>query len=81
MRVAEVIVPAVVMALLGGFRGALYLLCGGVVKVHRERRLHRFRRAVLRHQAYPEDPFSPEDLLRLRRLMSNESLTSRSFDS
>jgi hypothetical protein len=35
MRVAEVFVPAVVIALLGGPTGALYLICVGVSKVRR----------------------------------------------
>jgi hypothetical protein len=35
MRFAEFAVPAVVLALLGGPAGVLYLLCAGVVKLGR----------------------------------------------
>ncbi|HEX4434637.1 MAG TPA: hypothetical protein VH012_07400 [Acidimicrobiales bacterium] len=44
MRIAEVVVPAVVMALLGGPRNALYLVCAGVVKVKRRRQRARLGR-------------------------------------
>jgi hypothetical protein len=44
MRIAEVVGPAMVMALLGGPRGALYLLCAGIVKLRRRRRHLRLSR-------------------------------------
>jgi hypothetical protein len=37
MRVAEVVVPAVLMGLVGGYRGVVYFLCASVVKVRRRR--------------------------------------------
>jgi hypothetical protein len=47
MRVAEVVVPAVLMALVGGPRGVVYLLCLGLVKARRRRRRIRLRRHPL----------------------------------
>jgi hypothetical protein len=47
MRIAEVVVPAVLMALLGGPRGVVYLLCLGVVKARRRRLRIRLRRRPL----------------------------------
>jgi hypothetical protein len=44
MRIVEVVVPAVVMALLGGQRNAVSMLCAGVVKVRRRRQRVRLGR-------------------------------------
>jgi hypothetical protein len=73
MQIAVVFVPAMVMTLLRGPLGVLYLICAAVMKVRRRRQLRRFRRAVLRHQATRRDHLSSDDVLRLTALLGNES--------
>jgi hypothetical protein len=75
--VAEVFVPAVVLALLRGPLGVVYLVCAGVMRVRRRRQLHRVRRAIVRQLAPPGVQFPSEDLLRLKKLRGNESATTR----
>jgi hypothetical protein len=45
MQIAEVVVPAVVLALLGGTYNAFYLVCAGVVRLHRRRNRVRLSRS------------------------------------
>jgi hypothetical protein len=77
IRVAEVFVPAVVMALLRGPLGIIYLVCAGVMKIRRRRQLRGFHRAVNRHRTTPGVLFPSGDLLRAQDHWNNESVTTR----